>query len=164
MSNYIQSFYEYPVTFSSIGKAIPSKDADGDMRNIVEITDAELEKLKTCEPFFRALVDKKKYRVLNKIPESYKPAAVQINEAKAELEAAKAELEAVKAELEATKGNEAKAELEAAKGNDAGAKLTNGDDLEKMNYKDLQEKAKELGLEKVTNVSKDDLITYIKSK
>lgn len=96
---YIQSFYNYPVTFSSIDKGIPAKNADGELRNIAEITEKELEILQNKEPLFRSLVERKKYRVLNKLPESYRPAAVLVNEARAEAEAAKAELEALKAQV-----------------------------------------------------------------
>lgn len=132
---YIQSFHEYPVTFKSINKGVPSKDADGDMRNIVEITDEELEKLNTSEPYFRTLVNKKRYRILERLPESYKPAALLVNEAKAEAEKAKKELEALKAEM----GKSEKKEI---------------------SYKELQKQAKEKGLENV-NISKDKLIEWL---
>lgn len=97
---YIQSFYQYPVTFSSIGKTIPARLAQGDMRNIAEVTEKELEKLQNCEPRFRELVNQKKYRVLNHIPASYVPAAEQINQAHAEAERLRKENEALKARLE----------------------------------------------------------------
>ena len=97
---YIQSFYQYPVTFSSIGKTIPARLAQGDMRNIAEVTEKELEKLQNCEPRFRELVNQKKYRVLNHIPVSYVPAAEQINQAHAEAEKLRKENEALKARLE----------------------------------------------------------------
>lgn len=97
---YIQSFYQYPVTFSSIGKTIPARLAQGDMRNIAEVTEKELEKLQNCEPRFRELVNQKKYRVLNHIPASYVPAAEQINQAHAEAEKLRKENEALKARLE----------------------------------------------------------------
>lgn len=84
MSKYIQSFYQYPVTFSSIGKTVPARLAQGDMRNITEVSDAELEKLQNSEPLFRELVNGKKYRILNKIPASYVPANEQINTARSE--------------------------------------------------------------------------------
>lgn len=155
MSKYIQSFHNYPVTFSSIGKGIPSKDAEGELRNIVELSDAEYEKLEKSEPYFRALLNKKKYRVLSKLPESYKPAATQVNEALAEAAKAKEELAKAQAELEALK----------AQSNPIGFDTGDAEsDASKMSYKQLQNKAKELGLEKVTNVSKDDLIAFIKSK
>lgn len=112
MSKYIQSFYQYPVTFSSIGKTMPARMASGEMKNLAEVSDAEYEKLQNAEPFFRELVEKKKYRVLNKIPASYVPAAVQVNEAKAEAEALKNENEILKAKLEAME--KAAAEKEAA--------------------------------------------------
>lgn len=112
---YIQSFYQYAVTFSSIGKSVPAKDADGDLRNIAAFEDKEVETLEKSEPMFRQLVEQKKYRVLNKLPESYKPAAILVNEArqaeaeaKAEAEAAKAELEALKAEKTAEEKTESK--------------------------------------------------------
>lgn len=110
MSKYIQSFYNYPVIFSSIGKGVPARDADGPMRNVVEITDAEYSVLERREPMFRAMVRDRKYRVLDYMPDSAKPDAERINEAKQEAKAAKE----VKAEL--AKENEAlKAQLEALK-------------------------------------------------
>ena len=147
---YIQSFYAYPVTFSSIGKAIPSKDAEGDLRNIIALEDNEVSRLEEREPFFRQLINKKKYRILNHLPESYKAPVLLVNEAKAEADKLKAELEKAKAELEALKGSsvETEAKAEADK---------------ELSYKELQEKAKELGLEKV-NVSKQELIAFIKEK
>ena len=90
---YIQSFYQYPVTFSSIGKTIPARSAQGDMKNLAEITEAELAKLQNREPFFRELVDKKKLRVLDHMPESYKTSASRINEANDEIARLKAELD-----------------------------------------------------------------------
>lgn len=119
MSKYIQSFYQYPVTFSSIAKTMPARLASGEMKNLAEVSDAEYEKLQNAEPFFRELVEKKKYRVLNKIPASYVPAAVQVNEAKAEAEALKNENEILKAKLEIMEKNaealgKAAAEKEAA--------------------------------------------------
>lgn len=100
---YIQSFYQYPVTFSSIGKTIPARSAQGEMKNIAEVSEKELEKLRNSEPFFRELENKKKIRVLNHIPASYVPPAQRINEATAEAEKAKAENEKLRAELEALK-------------------------------------------------------------
>ncbi|MBC6720315.1 hypothetical protein [Treponema sp. Marseille-Q4130] len=94
---YVQSFYQYPVLFSSIGKAIPAKDADGELRNIAEIEDEELETLERSEPMFNALVSEKKYRVLKKLPDSYKPSSQLLNEAREEAEKAKQELAALKA-------------------------------------------------------------------
>lgn len=144
---YIQSFYQYPVTFSSIGKTMPARAATGDMRNIAEVTDEELETLQNAEPLFRSLVNQKKYRVLNKIPESYKPAAQQINEARAEAEALRTRI----AELEAGKKGS-----EPTKVDDTGKKPG----LEEMTYAELQAKAKELGLN-YKNVKKSDLIAMI---
>lgn len=102
---YIQSFYQYPVTFSSIGKTIPSRYANGEMRNIAEFSEAEIERLKNSEPFFRELLKKNKIRILNHIPNSYIPPATQVNNAKRESEELKSENEALKARI---------AELEAA--------------------------------------------------
>jgi len=96
---YIQSFYNYAVVYSSIGKGIPSRNADGDLRNIVELTDEEFEKLQNSEPLFRRLLNQKKYRVLNKIPESYRPASVLVNEARAEATNLKTENEELKQKL-----------------------------------------------------------------
>ena len=101
---YIQSFYQYPVTFSAIGKTIPARSAQGEMKNIAEVTEKELEKLQNSEPFFRELVSKKKVRVLNHIPTSYVPPAQRINEATAEADKFKTENEKLRArfaELEA---------------------------------------------------------------
>lgn len=103
---YIQSFYQYPVTFSAIGKTIPARSAQGEMKNIAEVTEKELEKLENCEPFFRELVNKKKFRVLNHIPDSYVPPAKQINDAHAEADRLRAELEAAKAKLAALEKSE----------------------------------------------------------
>lgn len=88
---YVQSFYNYVVTFSSIGKGFPAKDADGPMRNVVEITDEEYRTLMRREPMFRSLVDRRKYRVLDYMPDSAKPEATRINEAKSEAKKAKAQ-------------------------------------------------------------------------
>ena len=95
---YVQCFYQYPVTFSAIGKTFPAQGAQGELRNLAEVTDKELEKLMNCEPFFRELVDKKKYRVLNHMPESYKTSASRINEANDEIARLKAENEKLKAQ------------------------------------------------------------------
>lgn len=94
---YVQSFYQYAVVYSSIGKGVPAANADGELRNIAEFTEKELEILQNSEPLFRQLVSQKKYRILNKIPESYRPAAQLVNEARAEAEKAKQELEELKA-------------------------------------------------------------------
>lgn len=107
---YIQSFYQYPVTFSSIGRTIPARSAQGETRNIAEFTEAEIEKLQNREPFFRELVSKNKIRVLNKMPTSYVPAATRINQAEDEAEKLRKELEAAKAELASLKAEQAPAE------------------------------------------------------
>ena len=99
MSKFIQSFYQYPVTFSAIGKTIPARSAQGETKNIAEVTDAEFVKLQNREPKFRELVNQKKYRVLNKLPASYIPAAQQINNARAEADKLREENEALKAQL-----------------------------------------------------------------
>ena len=95
---YIQSFYQYPVTFSSIGRTIPSSLAEGELRNIAEVSEAELDKLQNREPFFRELVEFKKYRVLNHLPEGYKSSARRLNEANEEIARLKAENEKLKGE------------------------------------------------------------------
>lgn len=105
---YIQSYYPYAITFSSIDLAVPSKDAEGPLRNICEIPEDKLSVLQEQEPLFRALVNQKKYRVLNHLPEHYKPAATLVNEARSEAAAAKKENEELKAKLEALE-NEKKA-------------------------------------------------------
>ena len=96
---YVQSFYQYPVTFSSIGKTVPARSAQGELKNIAEFTDKEVERLYNCEPKFRELVTKQTYRVLNKLPESYVPAAARVNQANAEAERLRKENEALKARL-----------------------------------------------------------------
>lgn len=175
---YIQSFHQYPVTFSTVAVTVPAKNADGETRNICEVSEENLEKLQNGEPLFRALVNKKKYRILNKMPESYKPAARQINEALAEAEAAKAELEAAKAELAKLKGEstgnsdeqntepktdetsktdeqeaeKAKAELEAAKAEK---------NFDEMSYPELQAEVKKLGGNHTEK--KDALIEFLKN-
>lgn len=111
MSKYIQSFYQYPVTFSSIGKTIPARSAVGEQRNLAEVSDKELERLNNCEPFFRELVDKKKYRVLNHMPESYKTSASRINEANDEIARLKAENEKLRAQQAETVKEESKVEV-----------------------------------------------------
>ena len=115
---YIQSFYQYPVTFSSIAKTIPARNAAGEMKNLCEITEAQLDTLSRKEPFFRELVSKKKIRVLNHMPESYKTSAARINEAQDEIARLKAENEKLRAEKEAPK-EEAPAEEETKEEEDA---------------------------------------------
>nr|DAI76311.1 MAG TPA: MITOTIC SPINDLE ASSEMBLY CHECKPOINT PROTEIN SPINDLE CHECKPOINT, CELL CYCLE.05A [Caudoviricetes sp.] len=137
MSKYIQSFYQYPVTFSSIGKTVPARLAQGDMRNITEVSDAELEKLQNSEPLFRELVNGKKYRVLNKIPASYVPASEQINTAKSEADRLRAENEALKARL---------AEIEKSEEQNEAGDESPEKDWNAMEYKELQEAAKAKGI------------------
>lgn len=97
---YIQSFYQYPVTFASIAKTIPARNASGDMKNLCEVTEAQLDSLERKEPFFRELVAKRKIRVLNHMPESYKTSAARINEAQDEIARLKAENEKLRAQAE----------------------------------------------------------------
>ena len=101
---YIQSYYQYPVTFSSIGKTIPARSAQGELRNVAEFTEKEIDTLEKREPLYRELKDKKKIRVLNHLPASYVPPAQRINEANDEADKLRKELEAAKAELAALKG------------------------------------------------------------
>lgn len=139
MSKYIQSFWQYPVTFSSIAKTIPARSAQGEMRNIAEITDREYEILQNREPYFRELVDKKKFRVLNRLPESYIPPAQRINEAQDKAERLAKENEELKARLaEAEAGNKEAEDEEAPE--------ENGSDYDGMSYKELQAAAKEKGI------------------
>jgi len=150
MSKYIQSFYQYPVTFSSIGKTVPARLAQGDMRNITEVSDAEFEKLQNSEPLFRELVNGKKYRVLNKIPASYVPANEQINTAKSEADRLRTENEALKArlaEIEKSKEQDGAADtnVDTAEQNEAGAESPEKD-WNAMEYKELQEAAKAKGI------------------
>ena len=101
---YVQSFYPYAVIYSSIMKGIPAQNADGELRNIAEVTDEELKTLQDRESLFNHLINTKKYRVLNHLPESYKPSAVLVNEARSkatEAESKNGELLAKIAELEA---------------------------------------------------------------
>lgn len=149
---YIQSFYQYPVTFSSIGKTVPCKDAAGELRNLCEMTEEEIATLERCEPLYRALVQKKEYRVLNKMPEAYKPAATQINEAReaqAAAEARAAEAEAKLAALAGKKDDRDEPPVE-----------TKNQDLETLTYKELQDLAAERGIE-YKNVKKADLIAAL---
>lgn len=106
---YVQSFCQYPVTFSTVGVIIPARRAQGERRNIAEVTEKQLERLINCEPRFRELVDQKKYRILNKVPLSYVPPAEQINKANTEAEALRvkvAELEKKLAESEKAEAKE----------------------------------------------------------
>ena len=140
---YIQSFYQYPVTFSSIGKTIPARSAQGPMRNIAEIEDRELERLEQSEPFFRELVSLKKLRVLKHLPESYVSSAQRINEANDEIARLKAENEALKAQAAANQPTE-----------------EDIIDFDKADYKELQKYAKDLGID--PNQKKAELIKQLK--
>ena len=111
---YIQSFYQYPVTLSSIGKTIPARSAQGPLKNLMEIEDRELERVQNSEPFFRELVALKKVRVLNHMPESYVSSAQRINEAQDEIARLKAENEALKAKAGKTAKEPAEEEPEEA--------------------------------------------------
>lgn len=102
---YIQSFYQYPITFSSVGKTIPAKNAVGEMKNIAEFSEKEIKTLENCEPFYRELVKNKKIRVLNHLPSSYVSTSTKLDEASKEAETLKNENEELKrriAELEAS--------------------------------------------------------------
>lgn len=147
---YIQSFYQYPVTFSSIGRTIPAKDAEGELRNIAEFTEEEIEKLQNQEPFFRELMELKKYRILNHLPESYKPAAILVNEANDRAAAAEAELAALKAEM-------AQKEAESNERGPAPEAAADPLPFDKWDYKDLQAFAKDHGVENV-NIKKAELV------
>ena len=149
---YIQSFYQYPVTFSSIGKTIPARSAQGDLKNIAEISEAELEKLQNREPFFRELVDKKKVRVLNHLPESYKTSASRINEANDEIARLKAENERLRAMQNAPAPQPANEDKEPADNEVI--------DFDKADYKELQKYAKDLGID--PNQKKAVLIAELK--
>lgn len=105
---YIQSFYQYPVLYSAIGKEIPSRNAEGELRNILAVEDKELEVLETSEPLFRSLINEKKYRVLDKLPASYKPSATLVNEAREEAGRLAKENEELRAKLEGSKPVEVK--------------------------------------------------------
>lgn len=121
---YIQSFYQYPVTFSSVGKTIPARSAQGEMRNITEVTEKELERIQNSEPLFRELLNTHKVRILNHLPASYVPPATQVNNAKAEAENAKAEADKLRAENEAMK-----AKLAALEGGKKESAQTAGDEV-----------------------------------
>ena len=168
---YIQSFYQYPVTFSSIAKTIPARNAAGDMRNLCEVTDAQLDNLQRKEPFFRELVSKKKIRVLDRMPESYKTSAARINEANDEIARLKAENEKLRAEAEASAKEPAPAEgeddgLEGERGRDAVAGVDEAPAeevgkrekaYEDMTYPELQDACKYAGIE-YKNKKKAELI------
>ena len=157
---YIQSFYQYPVTFSSIGKAIAARNASGEMKNIVEISEKELEKLKNAEPFFRELLNKKKIRILDKVPASYVPPAQQINKAQDEAARAKAEAERLRKENEEMRAKLAALSVDKAPETDT-EKKDGAEDLKALSYDDLKARATELGIEFKANVKKADLIKLI---
>ena len=170
---YIQSFHQYPVTFSTVDITIPAKNAQGESRNICEVSEEKLEKLQNGEPLFRALVNKKRYRILNKMPESYKPAARQINEALAEAEKAKKELEAAKAELAQLKGTTENVEptnteptvtepTVTAEPTNTEPTVTEKKAIEDMTYPELQAAVKALGGS--ASGKKDELIKFLKEK
>ena len=172
MSKFIQSFYQYPVTFSSIGKTIPARNAAGDMKNIVEFSDREIERVQDAEPLFRELLNNRKIRILNKLPASYVPPAQRINAAQGEAAAAKAEADKLKAENEALKAKLAELEGKAeggasAEGGQAAGEgapaegAEGGEDLKSLSYEGLKEKAAGLGLEFKPNVKKADLVKMI---
>lgn len=147
---YIQSFYQYPVTFESIGRTVPCKDAEGELRNIAEFSEEELEKLQNQEPFFRELVNMKKFRILNHLPESYRPAAALVNEANERAAAAEAELAALRAQMAQQETAEGAAPAE-------GGEATGTKPFEEWDYKELQAWAKDHGVENV-NVKKAELV------
>jgi hypothetical protein len=141
---YIQSFYQYPVTFSTTGITVPARNAVGEMKNICAIDEKQLTKLENFEPMFRELVNKHKYRILNKIPASYVPPAERINQATSEAERLRKELEETKARLAA---------LEGGKSEDVREDVSDEDnresevDYSKLDYKDLQKMAKDKGID-----------------
>lgn len=146
-NKYIQCYYQYPVTFSSIGKTFPAAKAVGEMRNLAEVTEKEFEKLMNCEPFFRELVNNKKYRVLNKMPEGYKPSAQRINEANDEIARLKAENEKLKAQNAASEKNELKTFDEEVEPVEELTKEEVIDGLKKAPYEELQNIAKNFGID-----------------
>lgn len=139
---YVQSFYQYPVTFSSTGITVPAKNAVGEMKNICAIDEKQLTKLENCEPMFRELVTKHKYRILNKIPASYVPPAERINQATSEADRLRKELEEAKAKLAALENGNKTEEPEPMSAS-TGADV----DLSKLDYKELQKMAKDMGIE-----------------
>lgn len=164
MKKYIQSFYQYPVTFPSIGKTIPAREADGELRNIAEFEEEEVEKLQNQEPFFRELLDQKKIRILNHLPESYRPAAVLVNEANDRAAKAEAELAALKAEMaqKEAESNERGPAPEAAAVPAEEEPTMDDVPLDKWDYKALQDFAKAHGVENV-NIKKAELVKACKA-
>lgn len=162
---YIQSYYQYPVTFSSIGKTIPARSAQGELRNVAEFTEKEIDILKKREPFFRELVDKKKIRVLDHLPSSYVPPAQRINEANDEAEKLRKELEEAKAKIAALEADKAPAAEETisdgATTDDVDSTDPAKKTYEEMTYAELQEACKAAGLE-YKNKKKTELIEALK--
>ena len=161
---YIQSFYQYPVTFSSIGKTIPARSAQGPLKNLAEIEDYELERLQNSEPFFRELVSLKKIRVLNHMPESYVSSAQRINEANDEIARLKAENEALKARDKVLNGGtavvkgEEKQPFTDEEVIDAGLTQEEREkEYQDMTYDELKDACKYAGIE-TKNKKKADLI------
>lgn len=142
---YIQSFYQYPVTFSTTGITVPARNAVGEMKNICAIDEKQLTKLENFEPMFRELVNKHKYRILNKIPASYVPPAERINQATSEAERLRKELEETKAKLAALEGGKSdnSVSTEDASEDNREAEV----DYSKFDYKDLQKMAKDKGID-----------------
>ena len=160
---YIQSFYQYPVTFSSIGKTIPARSAQGEMKNLAEITEAELQKLQNREPFFRELVEKKKIRVLDRMPESYKTSASRINEANDEIARLKAENERLKAQQNAQVPDVEETIADLSEGDKSAEErdAENEKQYEEMTYAELQDACKYAGIE-YKNKKKAELIKALK--
>lgn len=169
---YIQSFYQYPVTFESIGRTVPCKDAEGELRNIAEFSEEELEKLQNQEPFFRELVNMKKFRILNHLPESYRSAATLVNEANDRAAKAEAELAALKAQMaqQETAEGAAPADQKPEEGGqtaEGAAPAESGEaadpkPFDEWDYKELQAWAKDHGVENV-NVKKAELVKACKA-
>ena len=157
---YIQSFYQYPVTFSSIAKTIPARNASGEMKNLCEVTEAQLDNLQRKEPFFRELVSKKKIRVLDRMPESYKTSAARINEANDEIARLKAENEKLRAQAETSKDTNPAQEEEETKDD---AELDRDKAYDEMTYAELQDACKYAGIE-YKNKKKAELIEALKAK
>lgn len=153
---YIQSFYQYPVTFSSTGITVPAKNAVGEMKNICAIDEKQLTKLENCEPMFRELLSKHKYRILNKIPASYVPPAERINQATSEADRLRKELEEAKAKLAALESGKSSDEPTHEEDTSEDADI----DYDKLDYKELQKMAKDKGIE--PNQKKAVLIAELK--
>lgn len=164
---YIQSFYQYPVTLSSIGKTVPARSAQGPLKNLMEIEDKELERVQNSEPFFRELVSLKKLRVLNHMPESYVSSAQRINEANDEIARLKAENEALKARDKVLNGGTAvvKGDDEQPFKDDEVIDITSEEKMEQyqnMTYDELKDACKYAGIE-YKNKKKADLIQALLS-